>query len=228
MSVANKGRAYTLDELRAAAEILATDKNLMRYALKYMLKALDATAHWDGFDSCARRADGAPWETSTPAPDSARGDCIAEDGLELAVRQAAQLIVKAISAQGFVNGAVLARAAGDDRPVDGASFIANGHARVLAPSDSLTPLCGVCLHQGEQVLVIGPWLVSFDQLSAHGFLSEQEVSQLRLAARIVGRDFHRTLSRKNTAIRDEWEATHSSHFSPGSTGDSTGETATGH
>ena len=132
----------------------------------------------------------------------------AEDGLELAVRQSAQLIVKAVGAQGFVNGAVLSGAAGDDHPVDGASFVANGHAGVLAPSDSLAPMVGVCLHNGEQVMVIGPWLVSFDQLSLHGFLSEQEVQQLKAAAKTVERDLYRVLARKNAQIRADYDAAH--------------------
>ena len=132
----------------------------------------------------------------------------AEDGLELAVRQSAQLIVKAVGAQGFVNGAVLARTAGDDHPVDGASFVANGHAGVLAPSDSLAPMVGVCLHNGEQVMVIGPWLVSFDQLRLHGFLSEQEVQQLKAAAKTVERDLYRVLARKNAQIRAAYDAAH--------------------
>ncbi len=121
----------------------------------------------------------------------------AENGLELAVRQAAQLIVKTVGAQGFVNGAVLPGTTADDHPVDGASFVANGNARVLSPFARLTPMVGVCMHEGEQVLVIGPWMVPFDQLSLHGFLSVDEVQQLKAAAKKIERDLYRTIARKN-------------------------------
>ena len=39
----------------------------------------------------------------------------------------------------------------------------------------------------------------FDQLSLHGFLSEQEVGQLSAAAKRVERDLYRVISRHNAA-----------------------------
>lgn len=171
--------------------------NQLRYARKYAAKAVEATAH------------------------------SAEDGLEVAVGQTAKLIAKVMCAKGFVYGTVLSGTAAEDHAVDGASFIANGHARVLPPFPCLEPMAGVCLYEGQEVLVIGPWLVTFDQLCTHGFLSEVEAQQLKTAARRVSRDFYRVLQRKNAAIRAEWDATHGAHFSAGSTGDATGDLGNG-
>lgn len=123
----------------------------------------------------------------------------AEDGLELAVGQSVQLITKAMTTKSLVKGAVLSGAAAEDHPVDMAGFVAHGNARVLPPLAALTPMVGMCLHEGEQVLVVGPWMVPLDQLSLHGFLSEQEVGQLSAAAKRVERDLYRVISRHNAA-----------------------------
>lgn len=121
----------------------------------------------------------------------------AEDGLELAVRQAAQLIVKAVPTKGIADRSVFPCPADADHPVDGASPVPNGNAGVLSPFASLRPMVGVARYQGNDVLVVGPWFVSFDQLSLHGYLSEEEVQQLRAAAKKTGRDLYRVIRRRN-------------------------------
>lgn len=133
-----------------------------------------------------------------------------EDGLKGAVRQSAKLIAKVMLAKGFVYGTVLSGTAGEDGPVDGASFVANGNARVLPPQPCLEPMVGVCMYQGEEVLVVGPWLLAFDQLSQHGFLSHEEVQQLKAAAKRVSRDYWRVISRKNEQTMAAWLAVQSS------------------
>lgn len=126
---------------------------------------------------------------------------LSKDGLELAVREAAQLIEKAVPVQGIADCSVFTCPADAYRAVDGASLVANGKAGVLPPATGLWPLVGVAIHEGQKVLVVGPWFVSFDQLCLHGYLDADEAQRLLAAAQKIDRALYRVLRRKNESIR---------------------------
>lgn len=121
----------------------------------------------------------------------------AEDGLELAIRQAAQLINKAVPTKGIADGSVFPSPGDAYHPIDGAPVVAQGDAGVLRPFSSLWPMVGVGLYEGKHVLVVGPWFMSFDQLSLHGYLSEAEVQQLLAAVKKIDHGLYRVIRRKS-------------------------------
>ena len=125
----------------------------------------------------------------------------AEDGLEVAVREACQLILKAMPIEGIADGTVFPSPADAYHPVEGTDFVANSEAGVLAPFPCLRPMAGVAMYQGKQVLVVGPWFVSFDQLCLHGFLSSDEVTRLMAASKKIERDLYRVMRRKGQEAR---------------------------
>lgn len=131
----------------------------------------------------------------------------AEDGMELAVKEAAQLILKTMTAKGFMNGAQLSATASDDETVNGTGFIADGKAVLCKPFNLLNPMVGVCREKGEYVLVVGSWMVPFEQLRVHGFLSEDELQRLKESVKKVARDlfkqqrrFAQLVERKSNAL----------------------------
>lgn len=138
-------------------------------------------------------------------PEGLGAQKLAEDGLELAVREAAQLILKAIPTKGIADGSVFPRPADAYRPVDGSSLVANRKAGPLPPATCLWPMVGVAIHEGQKVLVVGPWFFSFDQLCLHGYLDSDEVQRLLAAAEKIDRSLYRVLRRKNESVRREAE-----------------------
>lgn len=87
-------------------------------------------------------------------------------------------------------------------PVNGTSAIAQGEAGVLRPFSSLWPMVGVGFYEGKHVLVVGPWFMNFDQLSSHGYLSEEEVKRLLAAAQKIDRELYRVIRRKSQIARN--------------------------
>lgn len=162
-------------------------------------------SNWQGVDSCKRRVDPeiAEWLTRhriAHVADSAVGDA-AKNSLEAAIRQTAQLIQKAIPTKGLVDGSVFPGPGSDDHPVDGVYPVVQSKAGILNPASRLGPMVGVAFYQGEQVLVIGPWFVTFNQLSSHGYLSEKEVQQLLAAVQQIDRSLYRLVRRKSQEAR---------------------------
>lgn len=160
-----------------------------------------APGNWKDFCACRDRLDPeiAEWLTRhriAKVSDSAVGDA-AKNSLEAAIRSAAQLIPKAIPTQGLVDGSVFPSPGSNHHPVDGVYPIVQSNAGVLNPASRLGPMVGVALYQGEQVLVIGPWFVTFNQLSSHGYLSEKEVQQLLAAVQKIDRSLYRVVRRKS-------------------------------
>lgn len=156
---------------------------------------------WQGCDSCKLRVDPeiAQWlarHRIARFTDSAVGD-VAKNSLEAAIRQASQLIMKSIPTKGLMDGTVFPSPGGEYHPIDGAYPVAQSNAGVLNPASRLGPIVGVAFYEGEQVLVIGPWFVSFNQLSSHGYLSEEEVQQLLAAVQQIDRSLYRLIRRKS-------------------------------
>lgn len=136
-----------------------------------------------------------------------------KNSLEAAIRQTAQLIPKAIPTQGLVDGSVFPSPGGDHHPVDGTYPIAQSDAGVLHPAARLGSVVGVSFYDGEQVLVVGPWFMSFNQLSSHGYLSEDEVQQLLAAVHRIDRALYRVIRRKSLEARKRYEALHAARGS---------------
>lgn len=130
---------------------------------------------------------------------------LGEDGLELAVGEAAQLILKAVPTKGIADGTVFPRSTDAYRPVDGPSLVANRKSGPLPPATCLWPMVGVAIHEGQKVLVVGPWFFSFDQLCLHGYLDGDEVQRLLEAAEKIDRSLYRVLRRQNESARQETE-----------------------
>lgn len=124
-----------------------------------------------------------------------------KDGLELAVREAVQLIVKAVPTKGIADCSVFACPADGHHAVDGASLVANGKAGVLPPATGLWPMVGMAVHDGQKVLVVGPWFISIDQLCLHGYLDADEAKRLMTAAEKIDRALYRVIRRKNESMR---------------------------
>ncbi len=128
----------------------------------------------------------------------------AEDCLELPIGEAAKLIAKTALSKGFANGPMFTSATGGNDTINIAKLIANGNAGVLGSFDNLAPMFGVCLYKGKEALVVGPWVLSFDKLCEHGFLSELEAEQLKKAARKVARAMYRVACRGNEQAVATW------------------------
>lgn len=128
-------------------------------------------------------------------------DPSAENGIELAIAQALQLIVQAVTAQGGVDGPMFEGSAGCHHAVKVTRFIADGDTGVLPSFAGLWPMVGVARHNDKKVLVVGPWFISFDQLCLHGFLCEEEAQRLLAAAEKIDRALFRVLCRKNESTR---------------------------
>lgn len=131
----------------------------------------------------------------------------AEDGLKLTIRNAAQLILKAVPTQGIADGSVFPSPTDAYHPVDGTYPVAHSNAGILRPFASLWPMVGVSVYEGEQVLVVGPWFISFEQLSLHGYLSIEEVQQLQADAKKIEHGLYRVIRRKSAEIRAQYEST---------------------
>jgi hypothetical protein len=123
-----------------------------------------------------------------------------KDGLELAVREATQLIVKAVPTQGIADCSVFACTADAHHAVDVSSLVANSQAGVLPPATGLWPMVGMAVHEGQKVLVVGPWFFSIDQLCLHGYLDADEAQRLVAAAEKIDRALYRVIRRKNQSM----------------------------
>lgn len=165
---------------------------------------------WKDFCACRDRLDPeiAEWlnrHRIAQVADSLVGDA-SKNSLKAAIRQTAQLIPKAIPTKGIVDGSVFPRTGGDHHPVDGTYPIAQSDAGVLHPAARLGSVVGVSFYDGKQVLVVGPWFMSFNQLSSHGYLSEDEVQQLLAAVHRIDRALYRVIRRKSLEARKRCEA----------------------
>lgn len=123
-----------------------------------------------------------------------------KDGLELAVREATQLIVKAVPTQGIADCSVFACTADAHHAIDVSSLVANSQAGVLPPATGLWPMVGMAVHEGQKVLVVGPWFFSIDQLCLHGYLDADEAQRLVAAAEKIDRALYRVIRRKNQSM----------------------------
>ncbi|MNV11961.1 hypothetical protein D3C71_1025430 [compost metagenome] len=123
-----------------------------------------------------------------------------KDCFELAVRETAQLIVKAVPTQGIADCSVFACTADAHHAVNGASLVANSKAGVLPPTTGLWPMVGMAVHEGQKVLVVGPWFFSIDQLCLHGYLDKDEAQRLIAAAQKIDRALYRVIRRKNQSM----------------------------
>lgn len=123
-----------------------------------------------------------------------------KDCFELAVREAAQLIVKAVPTQGIADCSVFACPADAHHAVNVSSLIANSKAGVLPPATGLWPMVGMAVHEGQKVLVVGPWFFSIDQLCLHGYLDADEAQRLVAAAEKIDRALYRVIRRKNQSM----------------------------
>ena len=115
----------------------------------------------------------------------------AVDADELAIKEAAGLVIKTMAQHCFIEAAKLAGTAGLHSAVNNPSLILDSQGVELKGASACRPLFGVCMKDGHYAFVIHPRVYTFDELCEHGFLSVADVLVLTHAAKRVVRQSNR-------------------------------------
>ena len=116
----------------------------------------------------------------------------AVDADELAIKEAAGLVIKTMAQHCFIEAAKLAGTAGLHSAVNNPSLILDSQGVELKGASACRPLFGVCMKDGHYAFVIHPRVYTFNELCEQGFLSEDDVLVLTHAAKRVVRQSNRT------------------------------------